>query len=483
VATSKARTKPSEINSSDSEEEVIFNFKPANSPQIQIIEATSGENSEESDDSGNTTSEEETDRGRQLWDEESDEEIIYHILKKPYKGPEIDNESEESFMINMGPGSGKDNPVMPRLINEERLWRENFEARIWNAINEMRHQIENNRREVSEQWEVMQDIKVQHNEIMIMIENLQTAIYNSGLLKEMTSEPRSGTPERQAPDSGKPVIVIVDESGKEETKVKQSDVMQTLKVKKSKPYYFLKSKTARIFEQALKSGLTLPACKRPADIDKANEGEFCPYHRVLGHTIEECWVFKDLIEKGYKDGTIQLPKSFQQDPAPHSSNNKGKGVAYTISHTPVPNKPKVARRKPIKEIYRSNSVMNIEIEEEMAALEITIVPERHFKDLMPREVNHIQTLKTFVVPAKVERIKGRTIIHKAIIFYQSDSTRSLKNSNHNTWKKWVIEQELGSTTSDDAVSRPFEKKLYELAKRAKCLRDMPNVEAKRFNDL
>jgi hypothetical protein len=50
VATSKAQTKPNEINSSDSEEEVIFNFKSANSPQIQITEATSGENSEESDD-------------------------------------------------------------------------------------------------------------------------------------------------------------------------------------------------------------------------------------------------------------------------------------------------------------------------------------------------------------------------------------------------------------------------------------------------
>jgi hypothetical protein len=94
---------------------------------------------------------------------------------------------------------------------------------------------------------------------------------------------------------------------------------------------------------------------------------------------------------------------------------------------------------PIKEIYCSNSVMNIEIEEEMATLEITVVPKKHFKDLMPREVNHIQTLKTFVVPAKVERIKGRTIIHKAIIFYQSDSTQSLKNPDHDTWIKWVIE--------------------------------------------
>jgi hypothetical protein len=119
-------------------------------------ETTSGESSEEFD---NTTSKEETGHDRQLWEEESDEEIIYHIIKKPYKRPETDNESEESFMINMGSGSGRDNPVRPKLVNEERLWRENFEARIWNAVNEMRHRIENNRKEVSEQWEVMQDIK------------------------------------------------------------------------------------------------------------------------------------------------------------------------------------------------------------------------------------------------------------------------------------------------------------------------------------
>jgi hypothetical protein len=153
---------------------------------------------------------------------------------------------------------------------------------------------------------------------------------------------------------------------------------------------------------------------------------------VLDHTIEDCWVFKDLIEEGYKFRTIQLPRSFQQDPAPHNSNDKGKGVAYTISYTPISGKFRAMKQIPIKEIYRSNSVMNIEIEEEMAALEITAVPERHFKDLMPRDVNHIQTLKTFVVPVKVERVKGRTIIHKAIIFYQSDSTQSLKNPDHDT---------------------------------------------------
>jgi hypothetical protein len=146
-------------------------------------------------------------------------------------------------MINMGSDNGRDNPVRPRLVNEERLWRENFEACVWNVVNEMRYQIENNRREVSEQWEVMQDIKTRYNEIMVMIENLQTTIYNFGLLKEGTSEPRSGTPEKQTPASGKRVIVIVDETEKEEAKLKQSTTIQTLKVKKSRPYSFLKGKT------------------------------------------------------------------------------------------------------------------------------------------------------------------------------------------------------------------------------------------------
>jgi hypothetical protein len=84
------------------------------------------------------------------------------------------------------------------------------------------------------------------------------------------------------------VIVIVDEADKEEATFKQSAIVPTLKARKNKPYSFLKSKTARIFEKAMKSGLTLPICKRPTDIDKADGGEFCPYHRVLGYIIEKC---------------------------------------------------------------------------------------------------------------------------------------------------------------------------------------------------
>jgi hypothetical protein len=58
-----------------------------------------------------------------------------------------------------------------------------------------------------------------------------------------------------------------------------------------------KIKVAQIFRGALKNGLALPASKRPEDADKSDEPNFCPYHRVLGHSIEDCWVFKDWIEK------------------------------------------------------------------------------------------------------------------------------------------------------------------------------------------
>jgi hypothetical protein len=100
---------------------------------------------------------------------------------------------------------------------------------------------------------------------------------------------------------------------------------ETLKQKKTKPYSFRKDKVAQIFRGALKNGLTLPVSKRPEDADKSDEPNFCPYHRVLGHSIEDCWVFKDWVEKAYKNGEITLPKWFLQNPSAHEQAN-------TISH-------------------------------------------------------------------------------------------------------------------------------------------------------
>jgi hypothetical protein len=104
-----------------------------------------------------------------------------------------------------------------------------------------------------------------------------------------------------------------------------SQAFKTLKQKKTKPYSFRRDKVAQIFRGALKNGLALPASKRPEDANKSDEPNFCPYHRVLGHAIEDYWVFKDWVEKAYKNGEITLPKGFLQSPAVHEQAN-------TISH-------------------------------------------------------------------------------------------------------------------------------------------------------
>lgn len=51
------------------------------------------------------------------------------------------------------------------------------------------------------------------------------------------------------------------------------------------------------------------------------------------------------------------------------------------------------------------------------SLVVERVPERHYKDLTPREVNQIQELHVFFVPPKVEYVQGRKAVHKAILFY------------------------------------------------------------------
>lgn len=99
--------------------------------------------------------------------------------------------------------------------------------------------------------------------------------------------------------------------------------------KKRKPYSFRRDKVMRIFRGAIKNGLKLPESKRPDQADCSDKPNYCPYHRVLGHTIEDCYVFKDWVERTYRAGEITLQEDVLQDPAPHESANV---VSTSIDH-------------------------------------------------------------------------------------------------------------------------------------------------------
>lgn len=74
-------------------------------------------------------------------------------------------------------------------------------------------------------------------------------------------------------------------------------------------YSFRQDKVMEIFQSAIRGGLELPASKRPMEMLKANYPNYSPYHRILGHPIEDCWVLKDIVERKIQRSEV-IPKVF-----------------------------------------------------------------------------------------------------------------------------------------------------------------------------
>jgi hypothetical protein len=121
----------------------------------------------------------------------------------------------------------------------------------------------------------MQDIKVQNNEILEMVKALQITISDANTSGKTIRTPRENQ-----------------DKGKQPMCARESRRDMTLKQKKSKPYSFRRDKMTKIFKEAIENEIILPTSKKPAEIEKHSDSNYCPYHRVLGHPIEDCWVFK-----------------------------------------------------------------------------------------------------------------------------------------------------------------------------------------------
>jgi hypothetical protein len=50
--------------------------------------------------------------------------------------------------------------------------------------------------------------------------------------------------------------------------------------------------------------IELPKPKRPEETSKSNEPIFCHFHRILGHTLKNFFVVKNIIQKFIDEGTI-----------------------------------------------------------------------------------------------------------------------------------------------------------------------------------
>lgn len=65
------------------------------------------------------------------------------------------------------------------------------------------------------------------------------------------------------------------------------------------------------------------------------------------------------------------------------------------------------------------SVPMVDLDTPPHSLAIITMPEKHLKDLTPREVHRVEELKTFFVPPATRFVNGKRITHRGILFYKS----------------------------------------------------------------
>uniref|UniRef100_A0A2N9ERQ0 Uncharacterized protein n=1 Tax=Fagus sylvatica TaxID=28930 RepID=A0A2N9ERQ0_FAGSY len=81
----------------------------------------------------------------------------------------------------------------------------------------------------------------------------------------------------------------------------------TLKEMEEKTYPFPDSDVLGMLENLLeKEIIKLPECKQPKEMGRTNDPKYCKYHRVVSHTVEKCFVLKDLILRLAREGKILL---------------------------------------------------------------------------------------------------------------------------------------------------------------------------------
>ncbi|CAL8989853.1 unnamed protein product [Prunus brigantina] len=84
----------------------------------------------------------------------------------------------------------------------------------------------------------------------------------------------------------------------------------TLKERKEVKYSFDDEDVEEIFDQLLASnGITLPESKRPAEANKTNDPRYCWYHRLISHTLKDCYILKDKIQELLNNGGLVIDSS------------------------------------------------------------------------------------------------------------------------------------------------------------------------------
>ncbi|KAL0457846.1 UNVERIFIED_CONTAM: hypothetical protein Slati_0411800 [Sesamum latifolium] len=74
----------------------------------------------------------------------------------------------------------------------------------------------------------------------------------------------------------------------------------------ARQYPFL-TLTSQIFDDLLEANLIdLPEIKRSKEAEWKDDSKYCKYHRLVGHVIQDCFMFKDKVMQLARQGKISL---------------------------------------------------------------------------------------------------------------------------------------------------------------------------------
>ena len=68
-------------------------------------------------------------------------------------------------------------------------------------------------------------------------------------------------------------------------------------IRANKQYSFKDEHVVALFKLLQKSNkLKLPEPKRPEEVGKTDDPNYCLYHRMVGHPTKSCYIFKDVLQ-------------------------------------------------------------------------------------------------------------------------------------------------------------------------------------------
>ena len=99
------------------------------------------------------------------------------------------------------------------------------------------------------------------------------------------------------------------DNGKEKSR-EERPRRPSLKERQSAKYSFSGEDVEPIFNELMAAGaLKLPQSKRPEEVNKTNDPKYYRYHRLVSHTIKDCYVLKDIIQKMIDNDEIEIDQS------------------------------------------------------------------------------------------------------------------------------------------------------------------------------